>query len=313
MENILKYFKGLSEEQISQFKQLEALYTDWNSKINVISRKDIDKLYLHHVLHSMVIGKILPFQDGSKIIDIGTGGGFPGIPLAILFPNCEFTLLDSVGKKIKVASEVANAIGLKNVRLVHSEFSKKDRRTKETDIFNCGKTDNEEDCIWVTTQIVEASLDIDFDYLFTEMSDLSGLFQRLGRINRKGKKPINEYNCFVYLKTNKYLLNRMIDEAIYKLSCEAIKTLDGYLSETKKLDLIEEYLTNCLFWLKSELLYGKFVGFAHRVRLCRKRKTALQTTVCSAVKQSSASFCFKRNRVMLAYVGRRIIRRCSSA
>ena len=122
MENILKYFKGLSEEQISQFKQLEALYTDWNSKINVISRKDIDKQYLHHVLHSMVIGKILPFQDGSKIIDIGTGGGFPGIPLAILFPNCEFTLLDSVGKKIKVASEVANAIGLKNVTFVNDRM-----------------------------------------------------------------------------------------------------------------------------------------------------------------------------------------------
>ena len=122
MEIILKYFKGLSEEQISQFKQLEALYTDWNSKINVISRKDIDKLYLHHVLHSMVIGKILPFQDGSKIIDIGTGGGFPGIPLAILFPNCEFTLLDSVGKKIKVASEVANAIGLKNVTFVNDRM-----------------------------------------------------------------------------------------------------------------------------------------------------------------------------------------------
>ena len=122
MENILKYFKGLSEEQISQFKQLETLYTDWNSKINVISRKDIDKLYLHNVLHSMVIGKILPFQDGSKIIDIGTGGGFPGIPLAILFPNCEFTLLDSVGKKIKVASEVANAIGLKNVTFVNDRM-----------------------------------------------------------------------------------------------------------------------------------------------------------------------------------------------
>ena len=118
MENILKYFKGLSEEQISQFKQLEALYTDWNSKINVISRKDIDKLYLHHVLHSMVIGKILPFQDGSKIIDIGTGGGFPGIPLAILFPECQFTLIDSIGKKVRVASEVAKAIGLTNVRCI---------------------------------------------------------------------------------------------------------------------------------------------------------------------------------------------------
>ena len=128
MEIILKYFKGLSEEQISQFKQLEALYTDWNSKINVISRKDIDKLYLHHVLHSMVIGKILPFQDGSKIIDIGTGGGFPGIPLAILFPECEFVLVDSIGKKIKVANAVIEALGLTNVTALHRNVMEEKRK-----------------------------------------------------------------------------------------------------------------------------------------------------------------------------------------
>ncbi len=108
------YFR-LSERQAEQFAQLDALYRDWNSKINVISRKDIDNLYEHHVLHSLAIAKLLPFQPGTSIMDVGTGGGFPGIPLAILFPECQFLLIDSIGKKIKVACEVAKALGLTNV------------------------------------------------------------------------------------------------------------------------------------------------------------------------------------------------------
>ena len=111
---ISEYFK-LTDHQAQQFAALDALYRDWNSKINVISRKDIDNLYEHHVLHSLTIAKLLPFQPGTTIMDVGTGGGFPGIPLAILFPECHFLLIDSIGKKIKVASEVAAALGLTNV------------------------------------------------------------------------------------------------------------------------------------------------------------------------------------------------------
>ena len=122
MTSILKYFPTLTAEQIDQFSALDSLYRDWNSKINVISRKDIDNLYEHHVLHSLAIAKILRFQPGTDVVDIGTGGGFPGIPLAIMFPECRFTLVDSVGKKIKVASEVAASLGLKNVSFVYDRM-----------------------------------------------------------------------------------------------------------------------------------------------------------------------------------------------
>lgn len=119
MDEILKYFPELSATQIQQFGALNELYTDWNAKINVISRKDIENLYLHHVLHSLAIAEIINFKPGSKILDVGTGGGFPGIPLAILFPECQFVLIDSIGKKIRVGQEVANAIGIRNITLKH--------------------------------------------------------------------------------------------------------------------------------------------------------------------------------------------------
>ena len=119
MEIIQKYFPELSERQLQQLAALDELYHDWNAKINVISRKDIDNLYEHHVLHSMVIGKMIHFRPGTSILDFGTGGGFPGIPLAILFPECTFKLIDGTGKKVRVAQEVCQAIGLENCTPAH--------------------------------------------------------------------------------------------------------------------------------------------------------------------------------------------------
>ncbi|EAQ42328.1 16S rRNA (guanine(527)-N(7))-methyltransferase RsmG [Polaribacter sp. MED152] len=119
MDILLKYFTDLTETQKEQFSKLQDLYKDWNLKINVVSRKDIDELYLRHVLHSLGIAKVMPFKPGAKVMDVGTGGGFPGIPLAILFPETQFHLVDSIGKKIKVVNEVAEGLGLENVTTTH--------------------------------------------------------------------------------------------------------------------------------------------------------------------------------------------------
>ncbi|MDB9960674.1 16S rRNA (guanine(527)-N(7))-methyltransferase RsmG [Oceanihabitans sp.] len=120
MELILKYFPNLTDDQIDKFTKLEALYQDWNLKINVVSRKDIDELYLRHVLHSLAIAKVIAFKPNTKIIDVGTGGGFPGIPLAILYPECSFHLVDSIAKKLKVVEEVVAGLDLKNVKTSHT-------------------------------------------------------------------------------------------------------------------------------------------------------------------------------------------------
>ena len=119
MEEILKYFPDITEKQKQQYAALYDLYKDWNEKINVISRKDIENLYTHHVLHSLAIAKTLSFRPGTKVLDFGTGGGFPGIPLAIMFPEVEFKMIDGTGKKIRVVNEVASAIGLENINAVH--------------------------------------------------------------------------------------------------------------------------------------------------------------------------------------------------
>ena len=127
MDIILKYFPELTDTQKEQFMALYDLYTDWNSKINVISRKDITNLYEHHVLHSLGIAKVINFKQGTEIMDLGTGGGFPGIPLAIMFPDTQFHLVDSIGKKVKVATEIASAIGLKNVTTRHCRAEEEKR------------------------------------------------------------------------------------------------------------------------------------------------------------------------------------------
>lgn len=119
MQIIHKYFKNLTADQIEKFAALKDLYTEWNDKINVVSRKDIEQLYERHVLHSLGIAKVMSFKPGTRILDVGTGGGFPGVPLAILFPECEFHLVDSIGKKIKVVQEVCAAAGIKNVTATH--------------------------------------------------------------------------------------------------------------------------------------------------------------------------------------------------
>lgn len=119
MDIIVKYFPELKEDTREKFAKLEGLYTEWNSKINVISRKDIESLYEKHILHSLAIAKVINFKPGTRILDIGTGGGFPGIPLAIMFPECQFTLVDSIGKKITVVNEVAKALNLTNLKAFH--------------------------------------------------------------------------------------------------------------------------------------------------------------------------------------------------
>lgn len=120
MELILKYFPNLTQDQIEKFTKLEELYKDWNLKINVVSRKDIDELYLRHVLHSLAIAKVIDFKSGTKIMDVGTGGGFPGVPLAILFPECSFHLVDSINKKLNVVREVVAGCGIENIKVSHT-------------------------------------------------------------------------------------------------------------------------------------------------------------------------------------------------
>jgi 16S rRNA (guanine527-N7)-methyltransferase len=152
MNVIHKYFPDLSQKQIDQFTQLKELYVYWNERINVISRKDIDNIYVHHVLHSLAIGKIHPLVPNQKILDVGTGGGFPGIPLAILFPECEFMLVDSIGKKIKVVNEVSSNLGLKNLRAQQTRIE--NHKTKYNFVVSRAVTDLVKFTGWATKNVM---------------------------------------------------------------------------------------------------------------------------------------------------------------
>lgn len=172
MEEILKQFPNLTDNQIEQFRKLQSLYEDWNSKINVISRKDIDELYSRHVLHSLGIAKILEFKNGSKIMDVGTGGGFPGIPLAILFPDVDFYLIDIIAKKIKVVNEVALALELKNVK---AEQKRAELVNQDFDFIVSRAVTNMSDFVkWVSGKIKKTSQhDLSNGILYLKGGDLT--------------------------------------------------------------------------------------------------------------------------------------------
>ncbi len=152
LQTIQKYFPHLTSKQLTQFDQLLNLYAEWNSKINVISRKDMDCFYIHHVLHSLAIAKVLQFKQGSKVLDVGTGGGFPGIPLAIMFPETQFTLVDSIGKKIKVVNAVAESIGVTNALGIHERAEK--INDKFDFVISRAVTSMPEFILWVKTKFI---------------------------------------------------------------------------------------------------------------------------------------------------------------
>lgn len=172
MEEILKQFPNLTDNQIVQFQKLQSLYEDWNSKINVISRKDIDELYVRHVLHSLGIAKVISFKNGTSVLDVGTGGGFPGIPLAILFPDVDFYLIDIISKKIKVVNEVASALNLKNVK---AEQIRAENVKKEFDFVVSRAVTNMPDFVlWLKNKIKNTSKnDLKNGILYLKGGDLS--------------------------------------------------------------------------------------------------------------------------------------------
>ncbi|MBS1505770.1 MAG: 16S rRNA (guanine(527)-N(7))-methyltransferase RsmG [Bacteroidetes bacterium] len=189
---IFHYFEGLTAPQRNQFDQLKPLYEVWNEKINVISRKDIDNIYVNHVLHSLGIAKVMPFKKGAQVMDVGTGGGFPGIPLAILFPETEFFLVDSIGKKITVVKEVASALGLKNVRA--EQIRAEQVKQKFDFVVSRAVTRMKEFYGWVNKSIKPASThDLDNGILYLKGGDLE---EELGEL----RKPYSLYDLQDYFK-----------------------------------------------------------------------------------------------------------------
>jgi len=192
MDLLLKYFPNLTQLQISQFSQLQELYKDWNLKINVVSRKDIDELYLRHVLHSLGIAKVVQFNPNTKVLDVGTGGGFPGIPLAILFPETQFHLVDSIGKKIKVVNDVSEGLGLQNIKTTHG-------RVEE----------------------IKGTYDFIVSRAVAQMETF--VFWTKGKINKKQQHPIK--NGILYLKGGD------LSDELKKYTSATIYNLPDYFAE----------------------------------------------------------------------------------
>jgi 16S rRNA (guanine527-N7)-methyltransferase len=195
IEIITKYFSQLTEKQIEQFTTLYTLYADWNSKINVVSRKDFESLYEKHVLHSLAIAKYIQFEKGTKILDIGTGGGFPGIPLAILFPEVEFTLCDSIGKKIKVAEEVSKGLGLTNTDFVVGRVE----NLKEEFHFILSRAVAPMETLyrWTQDYIAEECFNSKLNgYLLLKGGDLKEEIKEIKRLNAKLNVQTSDLNTF---------------------------------------------------------------------------------------------------------------------
>ena len=192
MDLLLKYFPNLTQLQISQLSQLQELYKDWNLKINVVSRKDIDELYLRHVLHSLGIAKVVQFKPNTKVLDVGTGGGFPGIPLAILFPETQFHLVDSIGKKIKVVNDVSEGLGLQNIKTTHG-------RVEE----------------------IKGTYDFIVSRAVAQMETF--VFWTKGKINKKQQHPIK--NGILYLKGGD------LSDELKKYTSATIYNLPDYFAE----------------------------------------------------------------------------------
>ena len=188
---ISQYFPDLSSKQKEQFARLEDLYKLWNAQINVISRKDIDKLYLHHILHSLAIAKVISFLPDEKILDVGTGGGFPGIPLAILFPDTHFHLVDSIGKKIKVVNEVANGVGLTNLKATHARAEQIDDQFNF--IISRAVTQLKDFYPWIRRKFIAKSLNtLPNGVLYLKGGDLSDEISESG-LKKVKKYPISDY------------------------------------------------------------------------------------------------------------------------
>lgn len=201
-EIIYSYFPDLSDHQKNQIGQLQELYYNWNSKINVISRKDIDQLYIRHVLHSLAIAKFINFVPGSKILDVGTGGGFPGLPLAILFPTCTFHLVDSINKKITVVKEVSSAIGLENLTAEHQRMEK----IKETYDFVVSRAVAQTKQLFQWTHQVISDRqqnDLDNGLILLKGGDLTVEMDEFGR--RYVEKNLSEYFKEDFFDTKKII------------------------------------------------------------------------------------------------------------